>query len=188
MLLKPTSKCKWCDCPVGWENKNKFVTYCLDQYCKEIGKPINLYLRKYYSRNKRCSSLCYSCYNIDMRKWKTREITGRCPLSYIDFVKDHDYADKFEDKMYDQSWFHRQYKEYMWEEDHRYEAFIDVIETREFLSWGEEYDVEDYNDEFPIYYEDMVRSHLNVDDDMVAIWDDHFTNIEGFTIYEDLPD
>ena len=186
MLLVPTSKCTWCDVPVGWKSENKFVDFCLERYGEEMKIPIHLYLRKYYCRNKRSSSLCHSCRSIDMRKWKTREITGRCPLAYIDFVKHHDYADEFEDKMYDQRWFHQCYKDYMWMEFHSYDAFIEVIEVREFLVCGEYIDVEEYFEELPDYYEEMVRSHLRVDEEMVALWDEDFENIEGFITPEEL--
>jgi len=79
-------------------------------------------------------------------------------------------------KLFDQSWRHKRYVEFMWRSGHTFEAFIEYLCARDAL-FGTEMNF----DEIEHYYEDMVRSHFQVPNHHEPVWDED-ENITSFQL------
>jgi hypothetical protein len=96
-----------------------------------------------------------------------REITGRCKVIGHRGVDISEIVGIFMFKLFNQSWRHKRYIEFMWLREHTFDAFLDYLYTRDAL-YGSEMNL----DEIEYYYEDMVRSHFQVPNHFITKWDD----------------
>ena len=78
---------------------------------------------------------------------------------------------KFLLKLFDQSWRHQRYIEFMWTKGHTFDAFLDYLCARDTIFGNVSGDIFD-NEEIEYYYEDMVRSHFGVPNHYEPMWDE----------------
>jgi len=176
-MIYPTTKCRWCSVPLRWTSEYDFVNYAFEYFQRERKFPIDLVTRV-YCKPKSSSrwNLCRACYNLNLNKIHRREITGRCRLANHKGLDITPYVSLFMLKLFDQSWRHKRYVEFMWRSGHTFEAFIEYLCARDAL-FGTEMNF----DEIEHYYEDMVRSHFQVPNHHEPVWDDE-ENITSFQL------
>jgi len=156
-MIYPTTKCHWCSVPLQWTSRYDFVTYAFEYFQREYRVPLERMSRVYHKgRSSSRKNVCYACFKLNLNNIHRREITGRCKFERHRGVDITDMVGIFMFKLFNQSWRHKRYIEFMWLQNHTFDAFLDYIYTRDILL-----STEHNEDEIDYYYEDMVRSHFD---------------------------
>jgi len=165
-MLDFEGSCKWCDAPIHLDSENPFVMFCLRYY--EGEKFMRKYLRK---RGRRCyDEVCLRCKNLKFPKMNDRELGRERKMPPA--MDTYDYFFEFVSLISEQDTLHHLYKRYMRKNDYMLEPFCDYLEFREFLL-GNDWEWVYEDDEVLVWYEKMVRFHLNFPIGLYnCVWDE----------------
>ena len=151
------------------------MTYAFEYFQVETRVPLERMSRVYHKgRASPKKNVCYACFKLNLNNIHRREITGRCKFERHRGVDITDMVGIFMFRMFNQSWRHKRYIEFMWLQNHTFDAFMDYLCVRDALCGTVMND-----DEVEYYYEDMVRSHFDAPAHFDATWDDDY-NIINF--------
>jgi hypothetical protein len=155
------------------------VTYAFEYFQIEYRIPLERMSRVYHKgRSSSRKNVCRSCYKLKMNNIHQREITGKMVrLKSINITPG---IGKFLIKLFDQSWRHQRYIEFMWTNGHTFDAFLDYLCARDTIMGNMSGDIFD-NEYLEYYYEDMVRSHFDVPTNFEATWNEE-ASIIGFQL------
>ena len=157
-MIYPTTTCHWCSVQLRWTSRYDFVNYAFEYFQRENNVPLEYLARAYYKpKSSTRWNLCRACYKLNLTNIHRREITGRCKLDNHRGVDITDMVGIFMLKLFNQTWRHKRYIEFMWYKNHTFDAFLDYIYVRDHLLYTDHDE-----DEIYYYYEDMVRSHFEV--------------------------
>ena len=180
-MIYPTTKCHWCGVPLQWTSRYDFVTYAFEYFQIEYRIPLERMSRVYHKgRSSSRKNVCYACFKLNLNNIHQREITGRCKFERHRGVDITDMVGIFMFKLFNQSWRHKRYIEFMWLHHHSFEAFLDYLHARDTLLGNPSGDIFE-NEELDYYYEDMVRSHFQVPSHHEPVRDDD-DNIISFQL------
>jgi len=157
-MIYPTTTCRWCNVPLQWTSRYDFIMYAFKYFQTENNIPLERMSRVFYKiRSSARRNVCRACYKLNLSNIHHREITGRCKVIGHRGVDISEIVGIFMFKLFNQSWRHKRYIEFMWLREHTFDAFLDYLCARDAL-YGSEVNY----DEVEYYYEDMVRSHFQV--------------------------
>jgi len=178
-MIYPKTKCHWCGVPLQWTSRYDFVTYAFEYFQFEFRVPLERMSRVYHKgRSSLRKNVCRACYKMNLNNIHQREITGK--VTRLKSINITPGIGKFLLKLFDQSWRHQRYIEFMWMKGHTFDAFLDYLCVRDAILGNASGDIFD-NDEIAYYYEDMVRSHFDIPTHFEAIWDED-SDIIGFQL------
>jgi len=167
-MIYPTTTCRWCNVPLQWTSRYDFIMYAFKYFQTENNIPLERMSRVFYKiRSSARRNVCRACYKLNLSNIHRREITGRCKMIGHRGVDISEIVGIFMFKLFNQSWRHKRYIEFMWLREHTFDAFLDYLYARDAL-YGSEMNY----DEVEYYYEDMVRSHFQVPNHFITKWDD----------------
>ena len=176
-MIYPSTKCRWCSVPLQWTSKYDFVNYAFKYFQTENNIPLERMSRVFYKiRSSARRNVCRACYKLNLSNIHQREITGRCKVIGHRGVDISEIVGIFMFKLFNQSWRHKRYIEFMWLREHTFDAFLDYLCARDAL-YGSEVNL----DEIEYYYEDMVRSHFQVSNHHEPVVDNE-DNITSFQL------
>jgi len=176
-MIYPTTTCRWCNVPLQWTSRYDFINYAFKYFQTENNIQLERMSRVFYKiRSSARRNVCRACYKLNLSNIHQREITGRCKVIGHRGVDISEIVGIFMFKLFNQSWRHKRYIEFMWLREHTFDAFLDYLYVRDAL-YGSEMNL----DEIDYYYEDMVRSHFQVPRRFAATRDDD-DNIINFNL------
>ena len=176
-MIYPSTKCRWCNVPLQWTSRYDFIMYAFKYFQTENNIPLERMSRVFYKiRSSARRNVCRACYKLNLSKIHQREITGRCKVIGHRGVDISEIVGIFMFKLFNQSWRHKRYIEFMWLREHTFDAFLDYLCARDAL-YGSEVNL----DEIEYYYEDMVRSHFQVSNHHEPVVDNE-DNITSFQL------
>ena len=176
-MIYPSTKCRWCSVPLQWTSKYDFVNYAFKYFQTENNIPLEWMSRVFYKiRSSSRRNVCRACYKLNLSNIHQREITGRCKVIGHRGVDISEIVGIFMFKLFNQSWRHKRYVEFMWLREHTFDAFLDYLYARDLIL-----DTHHQDDDTEYYYEDMVRSHFQVPRRFTATRDDE-DNIISFQL------
>jgi len=165
-MLDLCRTCSWCDSPIHLVSENPFVMFCLKYY--EGEKYFRFYLRK--RERGMWDKVCMRCKNIKVPNMRDREVGRERRIPPV--MDPYDYFFEFIELVSEQETLHRLYKRYMRKKGYMFEPFCDYLEFREFLL-GNDWEWVYEDDEVLVWYEKMVRFHLDFPlSQYDCIWDD----------------
>ena len=171
-MIYPTTTCRWCNVPLQWTSRYDFIMYAFKYFQTENSIPLERMSRVFYKiRSGARRNVCTACYRMDVNKIHKRELTGRWKYTNHKGPDITELVGIFMFKLLNQSWRHKRYVEFMWFNDHTFDAFLDYLHVRDMIIGNESGDIFD-NEELEYYYEDMVRSHFQVPNHFITKWDD----------------
>ena len=178
-MIYPTTTCHWCGVPLQWTSRYDFINYAFEYFQFESRIPLERLSRVYHKgRSSSRKNVCRACYKLKLNNIHQREITGKMIIPKSINITPG--VGKFLLKLFDQSWRHQRYIEFMWSKGHTFDAFLDYLCARDTILGNVSGDIFD-NEELEYYYEDMVRSHFGVPAHYEATWDDD-SDIIGFQL------
>jgi len=178
-MIYPTTKCHWCGVPLQWISRYDFINYAFEYFQFEDRIPLERMSRVYHKgRSSSRKNVCRSCYKLKLNNIHQREVTGK--MTRLKSINITPGVGKFLLKLFDQSWRHQRYIEFMWSKGHTFDAFLDYLCARDTILGKVSGDIFD-NEELEYYYEDMVRSHFGVPAHYEAMWDEE-ADIIGFQL------
>ena len=178
-MIYPKTTCRWCGVPLQWTSVHEFVNYAFDYFQRETHVPLE-FMTRVYKKPKSSTrwNLCRACYKMNIANIHRREITGK--MIRHRSINTTPMIGAFLLKLFNQSWRHKRYIEFMWLHHHSFEAFLDYLHARDILLGNPTGDIFD-NEELDYYYEDMVRSHFQVPSHYEPVRDDD-DNIISFQL------